>query len=83
MAFNFVKFLTPEQQERIEWKRRAHEGDVAEARAMSNEELCAKTEYYLANCDFPYRWQPGEPVYDGVVAHVIIPELVRRIKRQG
>lgn len=82
MGFDYLKFMTPEMRARVEWKRQAHERDVAQARNLSNDELCEKLEYYLSNCDFPYRHQPGEPVYDGVVAHVIIPELVRRIKKK-
>ena len=25
------------------------------------------------------RWQPGDPVYDGVVYHTILPEVARRV----
>ena len=25
------------------------------------------------------RWEPGDPVYDGVIHHTILPELVRRV----
>lgn len=79
-GFNFLKHLSPEERARIESRRKAHEKDVAEVRAMSDEELCERTEYYLKNCDFPHRYQPGEPVYDGAMAHVVIPELLRRIR---
>ena len=77
---DFLRFLSPEARARVERHRAFHAADVAEARAMSNEELCERTAYYLANAEFPHRWQPGEPVYDGVIAHVIIPELMRRVK---
>lgn len=80
MSIDFLKHLSPEARERIERQRQAHERDVAETRELSNEALCERTEYYLKNCQFPHQWQPGEPVYDGVIAHVIIPELLRRVR---
>lgn len=79
MGFNFVKHLSPEAQARIESQRKNFEKDVAEFQAMTNEQLIERVEYFIKNCEFPRRWQPGEPVYDGVIAHVIIPELLRRI----
>lgn len=77
---DFLKFLSPEARARVESRRHNHQKDVNEVRAMSNDELVEKTKQYLAQCEFPYRWLPGEPIYDGVVAHVIIPELMRRLK---
>lgn len=77
---DFLRFLSPERRAKIERQREAFAGDVAEARAMSNEELCEKTKYYLSQSEFAHRWTPGEPVYDGVIAHVIIPELMRRVR---
>lgn len=81
MAFDFLRFVSPEVRARIEARRASHERDIAEVRAMDDKTLCETTERYLANCQFPFQWQPGEPVYDGVVAHVIIPELVRRLRK--
>jgi hypothetical protein len=73
---NFFKHLSSRTKALIA----AHERDVAEYRAMSNAELVESAEYCLKNCEFPHRWQPGEPVYDGAMAHVVIPELLRRLK---
>lgn len=80
---NFFKHLSPEARARAEWQRKAFERDTAEYRAMTNVELAERAEYCLKNCEFPYRWQPGEPVYDGAMAHVVIPELIRRLKDAG
>jgi len=77
---DFLRHLSPEARQRIEWLRRAFEEDVAECRGMTVEQLCERAEYYLNNCEFKFRYQPGEPVYDGVVAHVVIPELIRRLR---
>lgn len=79
-GFDFLRFLSPEARARVEAMRTAHAQDVAEVRSMSNEQLCEKTAYYLSQTEFAHRWQPGEPVYDGVIAHVIIPELMRRVR---
>ena len=77
---DFLKMLSPEARARVESQRRNFERDVAEFRAMSTEDLCERTEYYLKHCEFPKRWQPGDPVYDGAIAHVILPELLRRLR---
>lgn len=81
MTLDFLKFLSPERRAAIEKRRQNYERDVAEARALSNEELCERTTYYLSQSQFAHQWLPGEPVYDGVIAHVIIPEMMRRLKK--
>ncbi len=48
--------------------------------AMSNEELQERAEYYLSQCAGPLQHLKGKPVYDSVMWHVIIPELLRRLK---
>lgn len=77
---DFFKHMSPEARARIEANRRNFEKDVAEFQAMPSEQLCERVEYFMKNCEFPHRFQPGEPVYDGVIAHVVIPELLRRIR---
>lgn len=77
---DFFKHMSPEMRERVRARKECFERDVAETRAMDIETLCGTVEYYLKNCEFPQRYQPGEPVYDGAMAHVVIPELLRRLK---
>ena len=77
---DFFKHMTPEQRARIEARDANFKKDVAEFAALTDEQLVERTEYYMKNCSFPHNWQPGEPVYDGVIAHVVIPELLRRLK---
>ena len=79
---DFLKHLTPAQRERIERLKTRHARDVAEFQRLTVDELIEKTTYYLKNAQFPLQYQPGEPVYDGVIAHVVIPELLRRLKEQ-
>ncbi len=82
MGFDFLKHLSPEQRARIEARQKAHAKDVAEVRAMDDEKLCERATYYLSQSAFPHQFQPGEPVYDGAIAHVIIPELIRRVREK-
>lgn len=77
--FDFLRFVSPEQRARIEARRDQHRRDVDEARTLSNAELCAQMTRYLAQTEVAYRWLPGDPVYDGVVVHVLIPEMIRRL----
>lgn len=77
---DFFKHMSPEAKARYESRKRNFEKDVAEFKVMSAEQLVERVEYFMKNCEFPGRYQPGEPVYDGVIAHVIIPELLRRVK---
>jgi hypothetical protein len=73
---DFRKMLSPETRARL-----AHfDKDVAEHRAMRDEELAETTAYYLHNCERS-RWREGDLVYDGVVWHVILPELLRRLAK--
>lgn len=76
---DFMKAMTPEQRKVVEARQANFAKDVAEHREMTNDALKARTEYYLSQSEFPTRYQPGEPVYDGAIAHVVIPELLRRL----
>lgn len=45
---------------------------------MTDEQLAKAASYYLGNaarCE----WLPGEPVYDGILQHNIIPEMISRL----
>ena len=80
---DFFKHLSPEARQRVESQRAAHIRDVTEMAEMDVETLCEKAEYYLKNSEFTHRYQPGEPVYDGAMAHVVIPELIRRLRKMA
>ena len=73
---DFKKMLSPSARARLDH----FDKDVAAHKAMSDEELAETTAYYLHNCERP-RWNKGVPVYDGVVWHVILPELLRRLAK--
>jgi hypothetical protein len=53
--------------------------DEAKFAAMTNEALAETVALYLRNCERP-RWSRGEPVYDAVMVHNLIPEMIRRLR---
>lgn len=75
MAFK----LTPEAQARAAECERWLEEQKARFANLSNDNLAASVEMYTRNMT-PMRFAPGEPVYDATMWHVILPELVRRVK---
>lgn len=51
--------------------------------AMSDAELAERAEYYMGNTAggvLGVKWLPGENVYDAVVVHTIIPEMLKRLR---
>lgn len=75
MPIDFKKLLSPEARERLA----RHKRQVEHFASMTKEELVNRAEYYISNCA-PTKHQKCECVYDAVVWHVIIPELIKRLK---
>jgi hypothetical protein len=50
---------------------------------LSNADLAASARFWLQHCVQPRRFAPDEPIYDATFWHVIVPELLRRIEREG
>ncbi len=73
-------YLTEEQRARIAARDEMYRSQRARYGAMSDETLVASTRYCMGQMVDP-RWSPGEPVYDAVLWHVILPELLRRLER--
>jgi hypothetical protein len=46
---------------------------------MTDETLVTTSKFYAAQMR-PVNFAPGEPVYDATMWHVIVPELIRRVK---
>ncbi len=44
--------------------------------AMTKEEFLTNIEYVISHCSF----MPHEPVYDNMLRHVYLPEMIRRMK---
>jgi len=56
-----------------------YEEDCAKFEAMTNKQLAEATQRYLNHCQRP-EWPQGTPVYDAVMWHNLIPEMIRRLR---
>jgi len=83
MSLDFKKILPPDVYAKYEQQRTEYERDVAEARAMDDEMLADRCEYFLTQCELSSRWAPGTPVYDSAVHHVMVPEMIRRLRERA
>lgn len=77
MAFK----LTSEANARVEEYRQWAAKRRQDFEAMNDESLIASVKLYMSNMT-PLHWAPGEPVYDATMWHIILPELMRRIKEK-
>lgn len=75
----FATILNPDKQAAAQARLQSHKEYVAEFALLANEALAEKAQYYLDNCE-QCRFPKGEPVYDAVMQHVIIPELIARLR---
>ncbi len=80
MAFDFRRLMTPEQRERYD----AHELYAAEQRQravkMDNDTLANTIEYFMTQSAIPRTWIATDPVYDAQLFHVLLPEMVKRLR---
>lgn len=53
--------------------------DCEKFAAMTNEQLAEAAQHYLNHCQRP-DWPRGTPVYDAVMVHNILPELIKRLR---
>lgn len=59
--------------------KQAYAEDCQRFEAMTDAQLAETAAIYLHNCE-RVRWSRGEPVYDAVMAHNIVPEMIRRLR---
>ena len=71
--------FTDDQLAAMEGRRKNHEEDCARFATMTDAQLAEEATRFLSNCE-RCRWQAGEPVYDAVVWHAILPEMIRRLR---
>lgn len=71
--------LSPEAQKRVNECKEWEETRKAEFSNLSDGNLIASAKLYMGNMT-PMRYAPGEPVYDATMWHIILPELMRRLK---
>lgn len=47
---------------------------------LDNGDLAASAQFWLAHCEAPRRFNSSEPIYDATFYHIIVPELIKRLK---
>lgn len=67
-----------------EWERhlgneRNYQEDCEKFAAMTDEQLAERAQYHLSQMQQP-SWPRGTPVYDAVMYHNILPELIKRLR---
>lgn len=73
--------LNPDVQAARKTREEAYQQDVEKFKAMADVDLAEAVEYYQKNSQ-PGRWPRGTPVYDSVMEHVLIPEMVKRLRKK-
>ncbi|CDZ55073.1 hypothetical protein [Neorhizobium galegae] len=78
MAFK----LTPEAQARAAEYKAWETEQKAKFAALNNESLVVSAKLYIAHMS-PMHFAPGEPIYDATMWHIILPELLDRVRNGG
>jgi hypothetical protein len=79
---DFRKCLSPEKQKQMAQVDEFYEGRLIAFRNMKTTNLLSTAKYYMTQMKDPYKYKPGEPVYDSVFWHLIIPEMMRRLEKE-
>jgi hypothetical protein len=48
---------------------------------LNDSDLADSAKFWMQHCVTPKQVEPGQPVYDSTFWHIIVPELLRRLKR--
>ncbi len=80
MTFNFKKLLSPEQQKLWDENKERVIKEKIRFANLTNENLVVSAQYFLSQMKAPREWLLGDCVYDAEFYHIIIHELLRRIK---
>lgn len=75
---DFRSLLTDEQRRKIALRDAMYAEQRRRFASMTNDNLTASARYYMGQMR-DITWKPGEPVYDAVFWHVIIPEMLKRL----
>src|SRR5271154_3552954 len=79
---DFLKFLTPEQREKLARDREYIDGKKWEYRRKNHYEIVVLALHTFHNSGCTSRvakWQPRDPVYDAALVFFVIPDLIERI----
>lgn len=80
---DFTKLMSPEERERYFERTARWQEQVQEFDRLDNQELAERLEIYIANSEnYAAKVPRGEPVYDSVLWHVLLPLMARRLRMQ-
>ena len=74
--------LSPELEAKIRACREAHDNHKAVFNNLSDVELAASAQFWMQHCVAPRQVEPGTPVYDSTFWHIIVPEMIRRLRER-
>jgi len=80
MPINFKALLSEEARKRHAEADEYYVCELIKFRNMSSENLCASAKYYMGQMREPWKHEFSCPTYDAVFWHVVIPELLKRVK---
>jgi len=75
------KLLSPKRRAEIASKDRYYKKRSEEFKNMTNESLISSIKFWCSQMETPYKYSPGTPVYDATFWHIIIPEIIERLKK--
>lgn len=76
---DFRKHMTPEQREAADRDHAYIEKERKRHRGMTRAELVQQAQHCIDNSEGPRKYPETIPVYDNVVWHFVLPELIRRL----
>lgn len=86
MAIDFRKMMldsmTPEKREHFLLMEEKEKKQKAEAKRMTNEDFSYLLEYIIINC-FSLLSRPNSASYEGALAEIYLPEVLRRLRQQN
>jgi hypothetical protein len=78
---NFRRLLSSKRQKEIAEQDEVYEEKFIVFRSMNSQNLASTLEFYTSNMSVPWKYEPGCPVYDATFWHIIIPEVLRRLRK--
>jgi hypothetical protein len=76
---DFRKHMTPEQLAKHDRDEAYRAKERERHRSMSNAELAKQAQHCVNNSEGPRKYPDDVPVYDNVVWHFVLPELIARL----
>lgn len=77
----FRSTLPPEVQAQLQTAREQEQTYKVTFANMDDASLAASAEFWMQHCVAPRRVLPDEPIYDSTFWHVIVPEMIRRLRK--